>query len=820
MAAKAIAKKTETPPKQDGAQAPQAEPPKKEGPPAQKAEPPKKVAVPTVARNEAHHATLGETKCSDCAVGLLKQYASESLRNQKKLDPNNQKYHLQDDEELEFLRTKPLTLQLVGLRRERSISNRFDDLMVMLYDPALLKEGEKTVLEDPELRKENLASTQSFVDAILAENDPSPPKNWPLPGADVSCPQCMHWRVMTFAITTEPGYDPKAPHTKKDAQGKRLPNFDDLTLLPDEVGAVAPGIYNNHYRVGLHLGTRKPPNSVAALQLVPNAIPARRRYPIGRFLKRAETAFNKGKDDDIRKELIRKDAKAQKEAVTKIEEELAKTLPRKSKKEQSAFASAVKAKLDAQNLETYAPRILEVRKSAARSVLNAFKARIGSNERYIRLENPSGAETQDFDKDGNRVLNLEVVDDNTSPIKVGVRLMLQSPPPVPAAATVPTAPATPNTPAATQIAEPWAAVLASAPAPALSAPEVKTAAPTTPATAPAQPRTLTLTRDDVLVTFGTAAGTNMHRSAKEESGVWRKDREVNNWSEGCQVFRSPNDFTHFMRMAMLSKRALCPSRTAKCGEKLTVQDVEKGIGENMTAYISDCPEELADAANTALQKAFAPPKPTTTPAPKPTAQTAEATPDPKQLREAVEKLVAESKAHKDFDGRVQKAYWKLFTAAEYYNKSTYALIQNYAREKVLGALNDKSTEDDIKKAVDAGIDDVTKKLTETKDAWVKDQYAQKINNKHAEYLADGLEPCDFGSCGFKFDYMLAETTRANMEEFVKKLGDRDWNSLYPEDAPPPPPKLPKQAKPSATPTKGGAPARTKTKAAPTRPPAK
>jgi hypothetical protein len=110
-------------------------------------------------------------------------------------------------------------------------------------------------------------------------------------------------------------------------------------------------------------------------------------------------------------------------------------------------------------------------------------------------------------------------------------------------------------------------------------------------------------------------------------------------------------------------------------------------------------------------------------------------------------------------------------------------------------LRDKSTEEDIKKAADASIEEFTKKLTETKNAWVKSTFAQEIKIKHGEYLEDGLEPCDFGTCGFKFDYMLAETTRANMEVFVSKLGDRDWNSLYPEDAPLPAPKPPKPAPP-------------------------
>jgi hypothetical protein len=748
MPAKAIPKKNET------AQ-------KTEAPKAQ----PKKAPVATAPENKAHHATLSGTKCSDCAVGLLKQHASESLRNQKKVDPGNQKYHLQDNEEIELVRTNPLTLQLVGLRRERSLSNRFDDLLVVLYNPPLIKEGEKTVLEAEGLRKENLESAQAYVNAILAAKGPGPQKDWPIPGADVSCQQCKHWRVLVYPITTEPGYDKSKPSIKDD-KGNKLPDFDNHTLLPLDVGAVAPGIYNNHYRVGLHKGSVNPPTSFAALQLAVGSIPARRRYPIADFLKASQAAYDKNTDDELRKALISKDAKAQKELRAKIEAELAKTLPKKTNAEKAAFDKAVKAKLDAENLEAYKPKIAEHRKKAAKDTLTALKGKIAASERFIRLESPSGAETQNFETAGNEVSHLEVADDDKAPMKVCVQLVFKA-----------------------------------APAPAATIP-----AATTP---PPAPKVLKLTQDDILVTFGTAAGTNMHRSVNGESGAWVRDREVNNWSEGCQVFRSPHDFAHFMRLAMLSKRALCPSRKAACSEKLTVEDVEKGIGANMTAYLKKCPKEFAMEANDALLNAFppTPPKPATPDLKTTTADPqAAAAPDLK-VRTGIEKLVDASKAYKEFDGTVRSTFRQVFTKA-YEKEETVTLMKSHAREKVLTALmavdpvkkaaeagstDPKSVEEDVKKAIDPAIEDLRKKLTETKDAWIKDLQPKLIQKKHLDFVGEGLEPCDFGGCGFKFDYMLAETTRANMEAFVSKLGDRDWNSLFPEDAPQPPP--PKQAKP-------------------------
>jgi hypothetical protein len=164
---------------------------------------------------------------------------------------------------------------------------------------------------------------------------------------------------------------------------------------------------------------------------------------------------------------------------------------------------------------------------------------------------------------------------------------------------------------------------------------------------------------------------------------------------------------------------------------------------------------------------------------------------------------------------VQKAYWKVFPTAEYYNKEIYALIQEHAREKTLGALTDKSVETDIQAAAKASADELEKKLTEVKDAWVKPLAEEEIKKKHAEYLEDGLEPCDFGDCSFKFDYMLAETSQANMEAFVGKLGDRGWSSLFPEETPRADPKPPKQSKPPPANTPTSAPAKVAT--APTKP---
>ena len=824
MAAKASKKKAvKDAPKQD---APKQDKPKK------------KAAVATAPENRAHHATLSETQCSDCAVGLLRRFASESLRKQKKVDPGNQKFHLQDDEELELLRTNPLALQFVGLRRERSLSNRFDDLLVVLYDPALLKEGEKTVLDAEGLRAENLKDAQAYVDAVLTETVNPPAKNWPLPGVDVSCPVCKHWRVLVFPITTEPGYDKDKPAIR-DEQGNKLPDFDNLTLLPNDVGAIAPGIYNEHYRVGLHKSSVNTPTSYAALQFIAASIPARRRYPISDFLDAAQAAHDWGTDEALCAKLAKEDPEGQQKARARLEKELGEKMPQKTKTQKEGFKKAVDAALLAENLELYKAGIAEQRKQQALTELdhwlkgyeNAQKQKvppkINPSERFIRLEDASGVETQNFETEDNQVSHLEALEDDAAPMKAGLQIVLKPPPPPPAAPVNRTAPAAPPPP--TPSASP------------------KTDAP------PPPPRMLRLTGNEVLVTFGTAGGTNIHRSVDGEKGSWWRGREVNDFSEGCQVFRSPQDFRDFLRMAMLSKRALCPARQASCAAELTVDDVEQGIGKLMTAYLRKLPDAFANRARRAIAEAFASPPSaepteaapapkdaapaptvsptaaTTPPAPAPsaapappvpgaTAVTPSPAPDPK-IVEAATKLLDESVKQKDFDKQVSEVFGQVFPKKPSYSSAdNFVLLKNYTRQQVLDALLleenvkkvaeggapkepkekkpfeaalEKSSKDALAKALDA----LRTKLTEVKEAWLKAQHDFEIERRHNAYLKDGLEPCDFGRCGFKFDYMLAETSRSNMEAFVAKLGALDWNALFPEDAPPPPPKPAK--KPSA-----------------------
>lgn len=226
---------------------------KRRGPPEQGA--PRRVAVATAPEREAHHATLREVQCTDCAVGLLRQYVSASLRGQGKVDPEHGRFHLKGDEELELSRTTPLALQLVGLRREDGLARGDDDLLLVLYDPALLVDADRPVLDAEGLREENVRDAQEYVDAVLADPMHTAPKGWPFPGVDVSCPKCKHWRVAMFPMTPETGR-----------------------------GGISPGIYNAHFRIAPHDA------SSPVLSLAEDEMPVRRRHPNAESFGTADSA--------------------------------------------------------------------------------------------------------------------------------------------------------------------------------------------------------------------------------------------------------------------------------------------------------------------------------------------------------------------------------------------------------------------------------------------------------------------------------------------------------------------------------------------------
>lgn len=991
----AVAVKADEAPKAE-AKAPEAPKAEEKAPSGKAGEAPQKevevkvAAVATSPEKGAHYATLSPGVCNECAVSVLKRYVSQSLRERRQVDGPHEALLLKEDEELGLEDAPPYTLHLLGLRRERSLSNRFDDLLVVLYEPPMLKEGEKTVLEDPQLPQANLAEAQRFVDAVKEDQEQPTPVGWPLPGQELSCKQCGYWRALAFPLTTEPGYDDNRVRQRDEAK-RILPDFGDQTQLPEDVATVVPGLHKGIYRVGLHKGTVKPPAAYVALQLAPSSIAAWRRYPVRYPLAEAEGAAEAAGKALFRK-LVKED-KGQKKERERLEKELGEKLPRKTKAEEAAFSRAVQEALDAHNEEKFKAQVEEGKKKGARASLEAYAKRFvvtvkgkgkGKSKEpaktrcsVFRVEEAGGGVRGHYEEESGEVKGLVVVEDAASPL--GVTLVLEldpakvetppgagaapagsgeakgtAPAAEPAAGATPTSGATPTAgaaptagatptaaakpeagpaapnatpekvaiastptaaiptpaPAATPapVASPVALSTASAPAAPASAvgtaptpatpdpvagmapaPAAKPAAGAPAASAPAVkpppppgPPGLRLGPQDVLVVRSLSQGTNMHRSVELEPGAYRKGREVNDFSEGCQVFRSPNEFRTLLRLAMLSKRALCPKRNKSCAEPLSVEHVEAGIGNNMTAYLSKAPREYAKDINQKILDAFE----------------AGLAADDKVAARA-----AEAASYQELGKEIDKYLKEIFPRLQ--DHSARSQLLGHLQVKVCAALQEEDAKEEAAKAAkakaeaagkeagmaeaartpgvdggtmtsepaatDAGMTGVDKALavdggvtineSATPDAGViakvtaekarkepvakgakkavseKDEAARKkaeaeaeraaqkkleearkakdkavidkavqaqlalartglekvkadwlaearkiaIDAKCKEFSREGIEPCDFGACGFRFDYVLAELTQAEMEIIVSKLGGRKWSELFPDD---------------------------------------
>ncbi|HZI16824.1 MAG TPA: hypothetical protein VE153_41035 [Myxococcus sp.] len=695
--------------------------------------PPKKAEVATAPVKQAHHGTLSPTVCLDCAVGVLKKSVTTSMRTQRSIDPPQAPFLLSEEEEIEFPRTDVLDLQLVGLRGEHSVSNRFDDLMVVLYQPAALKEGEKSLLLGDDVK--NAKDAQTFIDEVLGSEDA--PKGWPFPGRDVSCKECGHWRVLTFPITTEPGYD-------KDRPGRKAgTDFGDQSQLPAHSRAILPGIYNQHYRVGLHLGARKPPDSYAALQLM-EGMPSRSRKSLRFPFTAAREARNSAEPRAFRS-LVAKD-KTQKEARKKFEEELAETLPNKTAREKRAFATRVQEELDKANTEKFKDAVAEAGKKAATGVLEDYAKAFNQAARKPRpllLEGSDGREKGRFETEGSKVVRMEVIDDATGSSGVGLQLVLQTPPaPKPA------------------------------PPPAGAAP-----APEAAAAAPVAPPPVKLAENDVLVYREDGAGFNIHRSQAGVGGAYGGARQVNNWSEGCQVFRAPDEFKSFLRMAMLAKRARCGSRNEACGKPLTREDVEAAEGGATLNFLRTLPAKWADSAKAKLAEVLA------------------AQPDNTPRAADVETHIATLQGYERLDMNVELDFvyaleqWtgkslSNATRRAYVTETNLTALGEYCRNAICHALTPRSTQQDFEIVGFQVLGRISLRVGEALKQWAEEQKKLIINQLHPSYVKDKLEPCDFGACRWRFDYMLAALPRSEMQAFVSKLGDRSWESLFPHEAAP------------------------------------
>jgi hypothetical protein len=288
-----------------------------------------------------------------------------------------------------------------------------------------------------------------------------------------------------------------------------------------------------------------------------------------------------------------------------------------------------------------------------------------------------------------------------------------------------------------------------------------------------------LTENDVLVYREDGAGFNIHRSQPGVGGAYGGARQVNNWSEGCQVFRAPDEFKSFLRMAMLAKRARCGSRKEACGKPLTRDDVEAAEGRATLAFLKTLPTkwEYANNAATKLAEMLA------------------AQPDNTSRAADVEKHVATLQGYERIDQNVELDF--VYALEEWSGKSLSKAIRRayvteknltalgeYCRNAICHALNTQSTQQDFEIAGFQVLGRVTLRTGEALHQWAEEQKKIIIDRLHPRYVDDTLEPCDFGACGWRFDYMLAPLPKSEMQAFVSKLGDRPWESLFPHDAAP------------------------------------
>jgi len=288
-----------------------------------------------------------------------------------------------------------------------------------------------------------------------------------------------------------------------------------------------------------------------------------------------------------------------------------------------------------------------------------------------------------------------------------------------------------------------------------------------------------LAENDVLVYREMGAGFNIHRSQPGVGGAYGAARQVNNWSEGCQVFRAPDEFTSFLRMAMLAKRARCGSRKEACGKPLTREDVEAAEGSATLSYLRTLPAKSNYARATVSKLA----------------EVLEAQPDKQPRNAEVEKHVASLQGYAELDKQVELDFayalqeWSgkplsRESRKAYVTKESLEVLGEYCRNALCHALSTRSTQEDFESVGMQVLGRIGFRTNEAMQKWAEEQKKLIINDLHQSYSGQMLEPCDFGACGWKFDYMLAALPKSEMQAFVSKLGDRSWASLFPHDAAP------------------------------------
>lgn len=703
--------------------------------------------------------TIKESKCSGCFIGVLGEIARNSLRPEVELrgplasrpkgttPPKTLEGQL--DETLSLDAT-PMHMNLIGLRRRESLTNRFDDVVIALYRaPAF--DGEGIIIPRPlqtkagsgkalplERMKVNEDAAREFIAAVKSSDVDGHPGKWPLIGEQVGCKEHLYWQVVVSANTTDPGYGPST--------GKKR---DDVRELPWGIGAVEPGWIR--YRCGFHQ-LSKFGGYVAGHAR--ERVAAKRRYPMIKVLANSRESATAAADSAARAAAKGAEAelkplaqqRAQKRATELAQQEVPDAPPGSPAKAQDARKRRRKH-VEAKHAKKLVPgeyqklcneRYADVRTARYREALGAklrewlSKKKDMASEALIRVEDRNGATKHDLEA---RKVNASLVVAPVEPDGNGdsvVQLVYQE---------------------------------------------------------GGRPVSLVLGEDDVVVTRGSAGGTNFHRSVGTKQKKHKAaDRTVQNWSEGCQVFRDPDDFFVMLRLLQLSKRVQCPRRGAVCTQQITGADVKRvvnnlGSAGFETGYIEKREQggAILAAAKAVMDSAAVPPLEVS-----------------EQIDAARKKLLLfmESTAKAVVGAKAVAAAKKDGTIkAHVESVLRHAEVSYRPAVKALPSVDTALSPANLKKAerkrdaaalqlavyaVETSRDAWKDELMRARSAWLDDHMQEGYEWKAKEFRNDFAEMCDLDTkCPISFNYLLLEVTDQEIDRILLTLPAYPSTQVFP-----------------------------------------
>lgn len=149
----------------------------------------------------------------------------------------------------------PLTLNMVGFRIKGTISNKFDDRLVVFYKPVDLDAGFK--VEDAKTVEATHRLNVAAIDGFLGDagargqlkvqgGDPELPGQESLSKDKKPCKVHAGWKILRFTITTDPGWEKSAS-----AGGVKVSDAEP-NVLGQGRAVLEPGILPASHRVGIH----------------------------------------------------------------------------------------------------------------------------------------------------------------------------------------------------------------------------------------------------------------------------------------------------------------------------------------------------------------------------------------------------------------------------------------------------------------------------------------------------------------------------------------------------------------------------------------